>query len=418
MKVLKTIFIVLLAILFTLGLAVDIIYIWVFVKAPNKIVSQTFNVGLQELGDETTKEFVEINYYSNKNNNGIECFEIKFNYISDENKNMFYSQGLQFLSIDDNPIEFKYYYSNASKSNKYYRKVNSFGATKKYFDAWGYYSPSEKTKCVNYASSDDGKTSVLSTNPLNNQTNFLIEIGSDLYKMKFKNIDTEKLKYSENVSLWQSRYVGTESKDFENYLFYYVFSYWDYYYNYDLNYFSYLLKNSVSVLKDNTSQQMVFEFGDLFDYYKYDADKKVYVDISVEDSLKIKSDIKSYYCIKVNYSDDGLVRAKQSLFNNVNCSPNYNTSGDYSEVNFLYGRSVIDVSYGDFELVKAENDTYNLILKQSFLDKYTKYKDTIELNVYLDFDLFKNHNIKVNYPDFKDFKIIRDNIKNWTISVF
>lgn len=417
MKVLKTIFIVLLAILFTLCLGIDIIYIWVLVKAPNKIISQTFNVGLQELNDGTTKEFVEINYYSNKNKNGIECFEIKFNYISDENKNMFYSQGLQYLS-DNGPIEFKYYYSNATKSKKEYRKENSFGATKKYFDAWGFYSPSEKTKCINYASSDDGKTSVLSTNPLNNNTSFLIEIGSDLYKMKFKTIDTKKMEYSKNVDLWKSHFIGSESKDFENYLFYYIFSYWDYYYNYDINYFACLLKDSVSVLKDGTSQQMIFEFADLFDYYKYNSDKKDYIDVSAEDSLKVKTEIKSYYCIKVNYSDDGLVRAKQSLFGNVDGSPNYNTTGDYSEINFLYGHSVIDVGYGDFELVKAKNNTYDLVLKQTFLDKYSKYKDVIELNVYLDFNLFKNHNIDVNYPEFNGFKVISDNIKNWTIPVF
>ena len=424
MKILKNIGVVVLSIIFVVCLAVDIAYIFILKKAPVKNIVKTFNVGTQELNDGTTKEFIELNYFSNKKKNGIECFEIKFNYLSDENKNMFYSQGLQYVSTNDDPIGFNYYYSNATSSKKTYKVEKSFGSKSKYYDYWGNFNPNNNTKEINYASSDDGVTSTFSTNPLDKHSKFLIELDGKLFRMSFKSIDRDKQPYKgkvdgidvDNSALWNKHFIGRESKRFENYLFYYVFSYSDYFYNYDINYFSSILKNAVSSLKDGTSQQIVFEFGDIFDYQEYDEKQKVYYSLSNEDSLKVQETMKSYYCIKVNYSDNGITKYNQSLFNNVDGSPNYNTSGDYSLVQYLYGRSVIDVSYGYFTLIKSNNGNYNLVLKDEFVQQHLPCKDIIILNVILDKQEFDKHNISVNKPECKDFKIIEDNFI-WPIKI-
>ena len=72
-------------------------YAYIYFFGVEKIISQTFKVGdqvvMKEDGTTDTKTFIELNLYDN-------VFEIKFNYMLDETKTAFYSQGLQYVLKD------------------------------------------------------------------------------------------------------------------------------------------------------------------------------------------------------------------------------------------------------------------------------------------------------------------------------
>ena len=101
MSVRKKILIISLTILLLICAFINIWYLYIRMFGVQKVVSSTFEVGLQSLKNEEnpdTKYFIEINYLSNQAQNGDEVFEIKFNYMLDENQSAFYSQGLQFVA--------------------------------------------------------------------------------------------------------------------------------------------------------------------------------------------------------------------------------------------------------------------------------------------------------------------------------
>ncbi len=58
--------------------------------------------------------FMEVNYYSNDNNNGFELSELSFNYFTDYTleSSAYYSIGMQF--VGENPEELRNYYMKES----------------------------------------------------------------------------------------------------------------------------------------------------------------------------------------------------------------------------------------------------------------------------------------------------------------
>ena len=115
METIKKIGIILGSLILTICLGLDIWFAVLYKTAPDKVVSWTFKVGNQEITDaktgiKTNKHFCEINVFDN-------VYEIKFNYLQDEEKNAFYSQGFQFIATSEsNKIDF-----NNKKFKNHYR---------------------------------------------------------------------------------------------------------------------------------------------------------------------------------------------------------------------------------------------------------------------------------------------------------
>ena len=312
-------------------------------------------------------------------------FEIKFNYMLDENQEQFYSQGLQFVAEGTDNIKYDYFIDETNHALVNHYDFGLFYPAKNYYTQWGGYRPSENVGYYNYASADDYEHVALSTNPVSSLSNFKIQVGDDLFLMEFKNDKTEAT--SNN---YMYRYQG----DTKIYVFYNLESYYDCYAYYDYNYFCKLMYEAVQTISSGTNSAMVFEFGDLFTYSKYNAETGQYdTELTPEETAKLTSDIKSYYAIKVNKSSSGVRQASESLFGAVNGSTTYNTNSVISD-DYFVGRSILCVDEEDFNLVKIEEGYCVLKLKEEFIKAYEKY-DNIILKVDVNLDYFTKQGITI-----------------------
>lgn len=392
--------VVIIAILTAACLAIDCWYLYIKLYGDVKLPTHTYEVGLQKTSEGDTKYFVEIEYYSNENKNGLECFEIKFNYLLDERQENFYSQGLQLVADSkDDSIKLSLMEDGANKEFTHWNvDGNHYNR-----DVFYNYKTEANSKLFNYASGNDYSTTMISTNPLGDKSYFRIQLGEQLYLMKFKSSYREtrdpetyadfisKRSYSPAIYCWfnDSNYIV-----------------------YDYTYFTNLLYTALSsdTLANGTQSAMLFEFGNIFDYYEYDESNKVYKTQPLEDTTKVQKQITSYYSIYVKKHADGMQKASQSLFNCVQGSSTFNMTEDYNSDDYFIGRTIVTVDDKDFDYIKVTNNYYKLQLKESFINEYKGFGDKIVLSVQIDLDELTEKNINflgfMENSGLKNFEIL------------
>lgn len=426
-KIFKIVGLPLLSILFVMALFLDVWFIYIKYHAPEKVSSITYEVGYQTTTAGEKRPFAEINYKSNEENNGYELFEIKYNYMLDESQDRFYSQGLQYISYDT-----KIYWSFKKDSqredeDKSKMKIEKdFLSERRYhFHNWfGKLQPADGVTLYNYASSDNYETTTISTNPINNQTLFKIQIGEDLYLMKFKG--DKKITSDYN-------FITRQHGDYQNNFFVVHFHYNDFYAYEDFNFFSRLLFQAVQGMQRGTSQDILFEFGDMFDFYKYDPADKSYTESTtfgksnseneltwfgklfkkVMDTNKVKEDLKSYYVLSVNVSADGAKTVSDSMFNAVAGKQNFNSTGTYTD-DYFFGKNVKTVTLDNLSFVDTiSENTYKLSLSDKFIKENIENKDYIILYVKIDIDKINSMGLNFAgftekaFSDFEIYKIVK-----------
>lgn len=394
----KKFLIIIASILFCCFLSIDIWYLAILLHAPQKVVSKTYEVGLQEIKksddeseEDTTKYFMEINSYDN-------LFEIKFNYMLDEQQTAFYSQGIQLFAPVGQKINFSRTYKNTIDGEKFFEQNAGLGRVTK----TNYLLGDAEYKYINYnnyQSGDDYKTTTYSTNPIDNNTMFKIQIGNELYGMKFKGTDSS-IKY-------QPEFYVTEKSHTDNFGFW-INQYYDYYYRQcDIHYFVELVYRSIfrdgSTLKYGSNQVVTFEFGDLFNYYKcVNESAGIYEEDCIKDTSLIVKDVKSYYAIKINLHEGVAQSAKNSIFNCVNGSVYYanNNKVDNSEeapkTTYFAGKAVRKLDIRDFELVNIGGNKRKLKLREDFVNFNKDYKSTMLLDVTIYLDYFDTLGLEFN----------------------
>lgn len=349
-----------------------------------KVASKTFEYGLQRTQNGDAKYFCELQFYSNKNKNGVMCLDVKLNYMMDENQERFYSQGMQYVATSPDVDEIKFEAVNRDATDSAHAEIGGAWFWKdenhyRYADRYP-----TNVSVHNYASSDDYANTIESTKPLSDNPSFKIQLGSDLYLMKFTDRTANSV---EDFNKLDSKFIAGHGYDKSNL--------WENFYTYysrmNIYEFVYRLYQAIQdeTLAYGVDHPMVFEFGDWFDYYSYDGKKEIYTEETrVNDDItknKILNDIKTYMAIKVTKSEDGITKASQSLFNCVNGKSTYNTSGDYSNMEYFIGRTVIDVTIKDCELVgTAEENKFKIKLSTKFVEFYSQFKDSIVLDINID----------------------------------
>ena len=155
---------------------------------------------------------------------------------------------------------------------------------------------------------------------------------------------------------------------------------------------------------------MLFEFGNIFDYYEYDETNKVYKTQPLEDTTKVQKQITSYYSIYVKKHADGIQKASQSMFNCVQGSSTFNMTEDYNSDDYFIGRTIVTVDNKDFDYIKVTNNYYKLQLKESFINEYKSFGDKIVLSVQIDLDELTEKNINflglMENSGLKNFEIL------------
>ena len=367
MKALKITGIVSLIVFLLASVGIISWFTWIKLAGDKVLISDTYYVGLQTTTDGNTKHFVEVNYYKNSSGDGLGLYDVKFNYLMDENQTDFFSQGLQYVDNKKVGLEVDVV-----------RRLEEFDEN---FWGWewnkyAYVTQTFKsltTRRYNYMSSDDYVSTSISTNPLDNNSLFKIQIGDELYGMKFKG-EVEQHGYVEfDDGAWNTSYYRTVT-------------------NYDVDFFASKVFEGIQTLKSGTSHTVVFEFGDLFDYYEFDEEENQFKkDKVILDKAKlIEHEIKSYYSVLVNIHDSGVKRANESLFNCVDGSPSFNMTDVVSE-DYFYGRTLISVdnAEGEAELtyVKVADNKAAIKLSNAFNNAYLPYAEKIELNILINLDL-------------------------------
>lgn len=424
-KVFAIIGVVLASLIFVACLAVDIWYAYIYFFAPQKYVNKTYELGMQTTADgSNSKNLIEIKYFSNKNKNGLECFEFKLNYLLDENKSALYSQGYQFCvdnSLTDNYLDisnsfgFGYDLDNAERVNyetkwfnnglvsRYYTYASSFVPIGKYFTKY------------EYASADNYKNTIIDSNKINDSTGFKIQVGEgdneEVYFMKLKGLNTP---FDDN-SLYASN-----TSDNKFWIFNFGSDYKFYYTYFNMNYLMNVLFNSIQSIKTGSTETIVFQLTDLFDYFKYDKESGVYSSDKVDETVKIEEYISNYFAIAVTVSDNGLQRAEDSIFNCVYGTQTFNLKVDNYTTDYLTGKAPYTCTLKNFELVDNGTDIYDIKLSENFLNKFSDYKESMLLNIDLDYTTtFEIVGLKVNAPtteSYCGFKINFERVKRTIIS--
>lgn len=409
----KKILVTILSIISLVAVGVDVWYVYILKYAPQKVISQTFEVGEQvvfkEDGSVEKKHFIDINIYDN-------VYEIQFNYMLDENQTAFFSQGIQYvLKNGSDKLDFKGEYTKVLKSSnkwtteadhttgwfskKIYHNQNRVLGNKEYKNITRY----------DYMSGDSFETTSISTNPINSDTMFKIQLGDDLYGMKLRYDDID-FKLDKN-----DLYIGSETEHAYNKVYFVKTDYhYNTYYNYkayDIEYFLEVLFNAVSndVIPSGTDKTMVFEFGDFFNYYKYDEEKGQYSDekVKTDELSKISSDIKNYYCIGVRVNEGNLNSSDDSLFNCYAGNSNYNL--DNSLNNYFIGRNIVTVDIDKFDFIETDiSGVYNLKLNDNFIAYYKDYIGIVELDIIIDLDYLSSLNLSYG-------GVVKDSLKGFKI---
>lgn len=387
-KVIAIIFMILLGLI---SIAFDSWYFYVMKYAPEKVISQTYEIGSQTItkadGSKETKHFIDINLYKN-------CFEIKFNYVLDENQNAFYSQGVQYALKDNSSLfnfDGKYSKLISEVDNGCVKEKREWLNNAYYFNSSCIYSDKvfDNIDKFNYQSSDDYVNSVKSTNPIDDKSFFKIQIDDELYLMNFRYSDIDfdndffinKLVTQLRTSVYGVK-VDYNYKVVNNYKVC------------DIDYFAELLYNSVFGIQESTTFEAIFEFGDLFNYYKYNSKTGQYSEnkIETDEYSKLVADVKSYYSIGVTVHSSDLVSSEQSLFKMYKGNANYKTDESFND--YFSGRNLIVLTYKDFDFIAIdESGKYKFRLKDNVRKYYLKYKDSIFISVQIDLDSLIADNI-------------------------
>lgn len=392
----KKIIISIVTILACICLALDIWFIYVSAFAPEKLIDKTYELGDITTTDGTTKDLIEVKIHTNENKNGYEMLEVKFNSFMDEEKNEIYSQGLQFVANSDaSSIDWDYQVSDLDRRKAMIvEKVGSWPQLR-YWGIYGSYAVGDGSSYYNYASTNDFETSHISnSSPIVKDSQFLINIGEDLYKYKFKGTDNvdvtstgeEKLQAYEYNLLYEEE-VGRE------FLGITVINFNRYYFYQDPISFAKLMYDKFKGTAPGSKFVEVSLFEDMFDYYKYNGSSYVKV-TGADEIVKVKEQFKTYLAIKVEIVADGARYASDSMFGRVHGSETFNLTGENVTNDYYLGRTIVNCDVLDFDFVLLRDGIYQLKLNDGFVKQYLPYGKTISLSIEIDLDVLEKDDVE------------------------
>jgi len=354
MEVIKKLGIISLIILSALGLVIDCFFI--YFKFINKDVTigtnyidQQIGLDIKNLEDLTAEEidiyedryFMEANYYSNESNNGIALQELKFNYFMDYTltSDKYRATGMQYMG-------------DLKQSDLIITKTTEKEAQKYQSSSFSYYDTIDG---ISYSGNK------LNTQ-LNRESAFTIKIDNRAFQIQL----TGSYEWSEWYGHWYTLGIPIEH---ENIL----------YYNY-LNVFADCMEAIRSNSMSYGDYYIVVDLSTYFSIREFDLETGKYKADDVTDIIT------NYTVLKFHYDKNGAIKSSQSIFNCIDCNPNYGEiNADYwqervivnlDESNLAYRYSEVDDGYyvyltlKDKELFKGNRYLLNITidLKDNFIN--------------------------------------------------
>lgn len=367
--------------------AVDLWWLGIYVYGPDKVVLNTFEFDTIETLDGSESDYViRIKYFSNENNNGLEALEINFSSFLDESQNKIYQQGIQVVIKEGKELGLKYIQDSRQKIDTIYNGIwwnpLSWLSWTDRYNAFGHY---ELQNCdVSYYQSSDNYQTTLGNQSYFADDGFIITLeneqgGNDTYLLRFRGsgIFDHNLHSDDGYLVWPLLVRISEQNN--------------YYFSYDINYFvSYVLETFNSVQSGSQGSTIV-KFGEMFDYYVYEEGKS-YTQMKTLENSKVDVINRTFAGVYFEKSADGLQKATDSMFGQVNDSPSYNNTSDETLIDdYLFGKNVVNLTENDFDYVLVSGTTYHLKLSDSFIESFSSKKDKIILSVSINLDTFRQN---------------------------
>ena len=337
---------------------------------------KTYSVGTDKSGN----PYIYVEYWSNKENNGVELLDIKLsNYatVDDFSKNepVMYSKGIQFVGNDFGSINFDYI-SNSSITNPFYITFIAFpfGATN---NIVSYYVPNVNTY---YYDSQNG-VSFKSFEELDENYRFKISINDDgvdtLYWMKFfGDYETQP-----SDSAWN--YVRK------------------YYEHIDLMNFA---SKCLDACRSNSERadangNLTVNVGSMFDFAKYSS---ISSEVAWESELsteKIKNILDDYAYINMKIHADGAKKASDSMFGIIADTSDFEYHNPDIADNYLIGKQVIELTEKHFDIA---NSVFDFTTRtKTYLDR----NSGLNISILIDLDYLELHDLQ--------FESFSDNVKTY-----
>lgn len=385
----KKVFIIIGTILCLFCVALDVWCVVVYTFAKQKEVSNTIEVDILETSNGKERQpFIELNYYSNKNKNGLELFEVKYNFFMDENQTKIVSLGSQYVanSVNDTLTWGSSMRGYHITKDEHYGFLNM--GHRIVYDVFFDKYLTGNNSYYEYQSSNDYQTVIGNqVNSITKTSRFKVTVGDQMVQMGLK-FDTA----DEDFYLGTVEMTSLATEDI-NHRYQYI----------DQHLFAHDLLESVRDASLGSNVYEIAKFSNYFDYYLYDG--KTYNKIENTQNSKIRTDFESYFVIKVNKYEDGARLATDSIFNVIKGDATFNLDGEYKQEGYYYGRSVINVELSAFDLKQVDENKYILVLKDTFIESYKPYTESIVL--YIDINIETNFEIVGFGDSLKDFKIYK-----------
>ena len=365
MKVFKNILKISFTLLVFLAVIVSGLYLYYhfFVKditIGTNYISDQIGIDITASSDLTEEEkseyeerwFMEANYYSNDNNNGIELQELNINYFTDYTltSDKYRSIGMQYVGDFETSLRIEWDIENGNEEM---------------LDSFYYY---DTTDGITFNGESGYRGTIGSKLNRNNQ--FVIKIDNRAFAIQLTGT------YRQHYFLWN-----------------YITGYYDW---------GDVFASVLNVIKTNNQG-----YGD----YYVTLDLTNYFSIREYDTTdgKFKTDdvtdiIKNYAVLKFHYDENGARNSTQSLFGIIECNPSYDLQ---ESINPEYWTQKAVYTLTQDNLGKRFSDTFNgnlLSLTVDMRDKFSRMPGK-KVDIVIDLTNIDYQVVGFDYNAFEDFEI-------------
>lgn len=344
----------------------------------------------QELED---RYFIEVNYYSNSKENGIELQELKLNYFTDYKllSNGYRSTGMQYLGnyqgkpLDtwdgNSEVKFQVF----GDKNRYYGTSDeSVRIANNYVDSSFYYYDSINGISFNGVTNKNGSIAT----ELKRSTGFIVKIGGKPYEIKLDKYFDKDVGDVRNI-------FGIGWKVAEKYN--------RYYYTYGSLFQSCLQATKIQSAGDGTYYVTV-DLSNFFSIRAFDQETGKYKSDDVTDIIK------TYSVMKFTYHENGARNSTQSMFGIIANSSKYdvedtNIDTTYWQERMLYTLDENDFTYRYSDIYDGYFISLNMDTKNLFANM-PRAKVNVDIDLQSQYLLDNNINIVgIDYNGFENFEI-------------
>lgn len=323
----------------------------------------------EEIDEFEQRWFMEVNYFSNSKNNGVQIQELKYNYFTgyDLTENQYRSTGMQFMG------DFATYITYVNSEDEANRKV---------LDEFYYY---DTTLGANYSGYKGQYGSVSTT--LNRDQQFIIKIDDKPYSIQLTGqYDTISYETSGWWIFKSTKKITTRT----------YFDYGDV--------FDCVFSSIESCDKGFGDYYLVIDLSQYFTIREYDIESQKFKADDVSDIIK------NYAVVKIHYDENGLVNSNQSIFGSVMCNPNYGITDDnintiYWQERMVYTLNEDDFTYRYSEIYDGYFVSLNMATKKLFTDMP---RAKVNINIDLKSQYLVDNKINIvgiDYNGFENFEI-------------